>query len=480
MPRIVSFIVLVAIVLLIGGLFFHVIAGFLLPLFLALILVVIFRPLFLWFVKKCRGRERIAAALTTATILLIVLIPLSLILTFAVIEAAGAVANAGRSQFRERFSEIRERFGLALPEELRPANELAASLDGSLPLADPQTGPQAVAGKLQNELDQLYRRLRPAPAEEAAVEADWLLDDAMAAFKRETRELMSLDPGDEAVREAAADVQQAYYMLVRPRMVEVLSETRVEAWLILQANPSREHLNELRQQAIEGLGVDLLGPLALSTGQSLGRFLFGFIIGIVVMTVSLYYFLADGPVMVKSLMRLAPLDSRYVEQLLLEFDSVSRAVVVATLLAALLQGVLGGFGYYLADLEAVFLLSVLTMFLALIPFVGATAVWLPCSLWLAFYEQRPLAGIALAAYGVLIVSTVDNFIKPLILHGQSNIHPLLALLSVLGGVRAMGPIGVFVGPMAVAFLQALLNMLRMEILELGKPRPPEAPTDIPL
>ena len=52
----------------------------------------------------------------------------------------------------------------------------------------------------------------------------------------------------------------------------------------------------------------------------------------------------------------------------------------------------------------------------------------------------------LAIYGVSVVSTVDNIIKPLVLHGQSNIHPLLALLSVLGGVKALGPIGVFVGP----------------------------------
>ncbi|MEX0585642.1 MAG: hypothetical protein WD176_03295, partial [Pirellulales bacterium] len=106
MPRIVSFIALVAIVLVMGGLFFHVIAGFLLPLFLALILVVIFRPLYLWTVKKCQGRERVAAALTTVAILLIVLLPLSLIVTFAVVEATSAVRNAGRESFLTRVSEL--------------------------------------------------------------------------------------------------------------------------------------------------------------------------------------------------------------------------------------------------------------------------------------------------------------------------------------------------------------------------------------
>ncbi|MEM8866172.1 MAG: AI-2E family transporter, partial [Planctomycetota bacterium] len=64
---------------------------------------------------------------------------------------------------------------------------------------------------------------------------------------------------------------------------------------------------------------------------------------------------------------------------------------------------------------------------------------------------------------VIVVSNIDNVIKPFVLHGQSNLHPLLALLSVLGGVSVLGPVGILVGPMLVAFLQALLNMLRKEL-----------------
>jgi predicted PurR-regulated permease PerM len=63
---------------------------------------------------------------------------------------------------------------------------------------------------------------------------------------------------------------------------------------------------------------------------------------------------------------------------------------------------------------------------------------------------------------------VDNLIKPLVLHGQSNLHPLLALLSVLGGVSALGPIGIIVGPMVVSFLQALLNMLHLELQDFDR------------
>jgi hypothetical protein len=69
----------------------------------------------------------------------------------------------------------------------------------------------------------------------------------------------------------------------------------------------------------------------------------------------------------------------------------------------------------------------------------------------------------------VVVSGIDNIIKPLVLRGQSNLHPLLALLSILGGVQVLGPVGILVGPMLVSFLQALLEMLRKELDSFGEP-----------
>ena len=99
----------------------------------------------------------------------------------------------------------------------------------------------------------------------------------------------------------------------------------------------------------------------------------------------------------------------------------------------------------------------------MVPFVGAAAIWLPASLYLMLATDNVWAGIFLAAYGAIPVSLADNIIKPMVLKKQSRLHPLFALLSVLGGVQALGPIGILVGPMAVAFLQTLLNMLRREM-----------------
>ncbi len=363
MARIVSFVVLVAILLVIAGLFYQVIARFLLPMFLAVLLVVIFGPLHRWLVVKCRGRVRLAAGLTTAAILLILLIPFLLILIPATIEGFAVydsvVSNGDMAQ--------------AGGEEVEEAGE------------NNRTGIRALQSMLAHKMVERFEKFG---------------DSTTVA-----------------------------------EMEEIIAE-KVKEWLT---------------------------PLLFAAPGYLGHTL----LGVVVMVLSLYYFLADGPAMVRTLMRLSPLDDKYEEQLIVQFDNLTRAVVVATLLSAFVQGILAGIGFAVVGLSSVFLLTVLTMLFAMVPFVGAAAIWIPASAWL-LYQGQTAAGIGLAIYGAAIVSTADNFIKPWILHGRSNLHPLLALLSVLGGVQALGPIGIFVGPMVVAFLQTLLNMLHKELDAMGK------------
>lgn len=475
MHRIVSLVVLVVILLVFGALFYRVIAGFLVPLFLALVLVVLFRPLYLWIVKKCRGRSRLAAVLTTVAVLLSVLIPFSLILTVAGVELAGMIVDVDKKQFNEQIDLLRAKFDLTLPKPVAELDQQMARLFEQVAVADWEPMPESVQSirEVLNRVEQsMLDRAQAAP------QVDIAPAERIAPVLR--RNLVDLDnltqaqPRTEAWENVLAAVRKEYYIL-RARLVPVFhvdrhgdSPGRFKSWLILHANPTRQQIDELRGHLLELLGLESLGGLAVSTGTAVGRALFAALFGLIVMTISLYYFLADGPQMVDSLMRLSPLDRRHVSQLLGEFDKVSRAVVLATLLSALAQGILGGIGYWLAGFDSIFLLTVLTLVLAMIPFVGAAAVWAPCCLWLLLIEQRTGAAIVLAVFGVAVISAVDNLIKPYVLHGQSNLHPLLALLSVLGGVQALGPIGIFVGPMAVAFLQALLHMLQGELKDIEK------------
>jgi len=386
--RIVSFVVLVAILLVIAALFFQVMKQFLLPMFLAVLLAVMFGPLHRWLTVKCQGRNRLAAGLTTASIILILLMPLLAILLPAFFEGQAIYAAIIKS-----VGQGSRQAPAGVTEEQNQAKEARLPQDAA-----------------QGEVDRadLGRK-----AEQNKSGGDAL------AFKRwAATELVKL--GDRAGLE------------LTPDDVEATITAKVQQWLT---------------------------PVALSSTQYVARLL----IGLAVMVIALYYFLADGPGMIRTIMRLSPLDDVYEQQLIDQFGNMTRAVVVATLLSAFVQGLLAGVGFYFAGLQSVFLLMVVTMLLAMVPFVGTPVVWVPACLWLYFYEGRTLAAILLATYCAAVVSTIDNVIKPLVLHGRSNLHPLLALLSVLGGVQALGPIGIFVGPMVVAFLQTLLNMLHREL-----------------
>ncbi|HVX13806.1 MAG TPA: AI-2E family transporter [Pirellulales bacterium] len=453
MARILSFIVLVAILLVMGALFFRVMAGFFVPLFLSVLLVVMFRPVHRWIVVRSRGRERLAAGLTTLAILAIVMAPLILVLIQAGFEASLIARHWNSATIKEKLASVRQKTGLSLPPP--PVISGLDRVDDALGAASAVDGPDerqvadlsAAVGDLASALYQELSASEELPLWVATSDAEKLAADrqrlAAAAELHEPRDYVS------EVNLAAGALRSD------------LLGSPWKNWLKRQANPSEEQLATWREKAGE-----LADSLAVGGAQYAGNVLPDLLIGLAVMIVSLYYFLADGPAMIKSLMRLSPLDDRYEEQLLDEFTKVSRAVVVATLLSAVVQGVLAGAGYLFAGLGSVALLTMLTMLFALVPFVGGAAVWVPCCLWLLL-EGRVTAAILLALYCGIIVSASDNIIKPLVLQGQSNLHPLLALLSVLGGVKALGPIGIVVGPMVVAFLQVLLQMLQIELDQLS-------------
>ncbi len=115
MSRVVSFVVLVAILLVIAAAFFRVMSSFLLPLFLAVLLVVMFRPVHRWIAGRCRGRERLAAGLTTLAILAIVLMPMLGILAQAAFEAGTMARDWNSASIKQKLTSLREKLGLELP-----------------------------------------------------------------------------------------------------------------------------------------------------------------------------------------------------------------------------------------------------------------------------------------------------------------------------------------------------------------------------
>ena len=130
-----------------------------------------------------------------------------------------------------------------------------------------------------------------------------------------------------------------------------------------------------------------------------------------------------------------------------------RAVVFGIVFTALAQGVLAGLGYWVAGVPAPALWGVITALVSLIPFVGPV-VWIGLSLSLLANGETQ-AALGLFLWGALVVSWVDNLIRPLVISGPTRIPFLLVFLGVLGGLNAFGLIGLFLGPVLLAVSVAI-------------------------
>lgn len=129
-------------------------------------------------------------------------------------------------------------------------------------------------------------------------------------------------------------------------------------------------------------------------------------------------------------------------------EATTKAVFYGIVMTAIAQGAVAGLGYWGVGMQAPALLTLFTMFIGLIPF-GTVAMWVGASLWLVFHGQH-WAGVALFLWGALVVSWVDNVVRPLVISRTTRIPFVLVLLGVLGGLTGFGFIGLFVGPVILA------------------------------
>jgi predicted PurR-regulated permease PerM len=182
------------------------------------------------------------------------------------------------------------------------------------------------------------------------------------------------------------------------------------------------------------------------------------------MVVALYYFFADGETLLREGRNLLPFAAEDQQTLLDQFDNICRGVVLGTVVAGLIQGVLAGIGFAIIGVERVWLLAVCSMLFSFIPFLGAAAVWICVTIALLFEQRYGAAGF-LAVYGTVVISGSDNLVKAHIIHGRAQMHPLIALVTVLGALQLVGLWGIFLGPISAAFFYALLNTLKRKLLE---------------
>jgi predicted PurR-regulated permease PerM len=152
---------------------------------------------------------------------------------------------------------------------------------------------------------------------------------------------------------------------------------------------------------------------------------------------------------------LIPLDEERKERLFRQIAGVARAIVLGTVMTALVQGVLVGIGFAIADLPSPVVFGVLAAFLSMLPVGGASIVWVPAAGWL-LYDGRWGYAIFMVAWG-LMLGGLESVLRPILISGRARISALAIFVGVLGGIPAFGAIGIIVGPVVLSLVLALIE-----------------------
>lgn len=224
------------------------------------------------------------------------------------------------------------------------------------------------------------------------------------------------------------------------------------------------------------IGINLdLPALILKVGKELAFYVYnfspqvllktaGFFFSFFVMHFSMFFFFVEGPNIVQAILDLSPIEARYESKLAIEFKNMIYATIYGYLLTALIQAILAGIGFAVAGISAPLVFACLTFFMSMVPLIGATAVWLPLSIWVYIQGEAGWA-LFLFLYGALLISGIDNIIKPMIMRGKANIHILLIFFSLMGGINLFGPIGILFGPVITAMFLACVRIYRSDFIK---------------
>ena len=236
-------------------------------------------------------------------------------------------------------------------------------------------------------------------------------------------------------------------------------------------------LYEMVQKLTARLGVDqvnlrkalmetssALGQLLLDWGREILGNVTGLVVRFLLLIVLIFYLIRDGKAILKRLKHLSPLSLEQEDRLIQRIRSISRSVVLANLATAGAQGIAGGIGLWIAGIPALFW-GTMMAFTSLVPVVGTAIVWLPavCYLLIAGSWGK---GIFLAAWSILVVGSIDSFLRPYLMKGEGTISSIYLFFAILGGIQLFGFVGVLYGPLILGVAAILLYLYELEYSEV--------------
>ncbi len=232
---------------------------------------------------------------------------------------------------------------------------------------------------------------------------------------------------------------------------ERLQSSRFGHWI--------QHLEgyEIDWNAAARSGVDLASGLIVAQVTSVAKNVAVFLFDFTIMVFTLFFLFRDGDRMYRALRDMIPMDPGHKDAIFSVLYQTLSAVTQGMVATALAQGVLTWVALWALGLPYTAFLGVVAGVLSLVPFVGAAGVWIPCTIYLAATGDFVRAAILLV-YGSVVISMVDNVLRPLLIGGQTRLPTLFLFFGILGGVQVYGVLGLFLGPVLLAIAMSFLRI----------------------
>ena len=216
--------------------------------------------------------------------------------------------------------------------------------------------------------------------------------------------------------------------------------------------------------------VQQAGVWVLGSGASILRGFARIVVSSLITLVIVFFFFRDGESWLHTAVEATPLSPAQARRLLSNISDTIVANVYGILSVGLAQGVLTGIAIAIVRIPSPLLLGLAAGFASIIPVVGAGIVWIPAGLYLIF-TGAVWKGVFVLLWGTFVISAADNIIRPWVVSGKIELHPLVLLFFILGGVEAFGFIGLFLGPVVASVLAVLYTMFREELPSESSPAP---------
>jgi predicted PurR-regulated permease PerM len=218
-----------------------------------------------------------------------------------------------------------------------------------------------------------------------------------------------------------------------------------------------------------GISAESLRQSVIERLKGFGSFIAGFATGIISNTLSilgttffvlftLFFVLRDGEKFLDWILHLLPMRPDQKVELVKRFNDAINATLMGNLFVAGIQGGLAGVMFFILGIPGALLWTLVMIMLALIPLMGTFLIWFPASIWLML-SGHIVKGIILMIWGVGVVGLIDNFLRPVLIRRQTEIHTIAVFYSVLGGLKLFGLIGFVLGPVVVICFTTLIDFI---------------------